>query len=208
MKDSRRKIALVVCGTLAVVTAPLFLGWWQVDGPGASSTSDRPISSTSLPQPLSRMEFMLTDHTGRVVEPQDWIGRPTLVFFGFTYCPDVCPTTLSDITRWLEGLGDDASHLRAAFITVDPARDTVQAMADYVSNFHPAIIGYTGSPKQIAEAAEGFRAKYERISTENSYTMNHTAGVFVYNDRGEFVSIIDYHEPRENAVPKIRRALR
>lgn len=205
MTVSRRDVVFATGGTTCALAITLLFGWWQVDGPGAPKTSERP---SALPLPFNEMDFQLIDHSGRKVGPEDWIGRPTLAFFGFTYCPDVCPTTLSDITGWLVGLGSDASQFRAAFITVDPARDTVQAMADYVSNFHPAIIGYTGSPKQIAEAARGFRVKYERVWTEDEYTMNHTAGVFVYDASGKFVSIIDYHEPRENAIPKIMRALR
>ncbi len=204
MAVSRRNAVLAIGGTTSALAAALLFGWWQTDGPGASQRSGR---SSILPLPLYEMDFQLTDHSGRTVSPDDWIGYPTLVFFGFTYCPDVCPTTLTDITGWLQGLGDDASRFKVAFITVDPERDTVRAMADYVSNFHPAIIGYTGVPVEIANAAKGFRVKYERVSTEYGYTINHTAGVFVYDASGEFVSIIDFHEPRENAIPKIQRAL-
>lgn len=204
MTVSRRNVALAIGGTTSALAATLLFGWWQTDGPEAPQ---RPVRSDVLPLPLYEMDFQLTDHSGLKIGPEDWIGRPTLVFFGFTYCPDVCPTTLTDITGWLQGLGYDVSPLQVAFITVDPERDTVQAMADYVSNFHPAIVGYTGSRDEIAKAAEGFRVKYERVSTEYGYTMNHTAGVFVFDARGEFVSIIDFHEPRENAIPKIRRAL-
>jgi protein SCO1/2 len=201
---SRRDVALALAGTICALGGTLLFGWWQVDGPGASR---QPARSNNLPLHFYKMDFSLIDHSGRVVRPIDWIGRPTLVFFGFTYCPDVCPTTLSNITGWLEELGDEAVRLRAAFITVDPERDNVQSMADYVSYFHPSIIGYTGGPDQIAEAARMFRVKYEKVFTKDDYTMNHTASVFVYDKLGEFVSIIDYHEPQEYAVPKIRRAL-
>jgi protein SCO1/2 len=98
--------------------------------------------------------------------------------------------------------------LHTVLITVDPERDTVEAMAEYVGYFHPQIRGWTGSPAQIAQAAEGFRVRYEKVALEGGDdTMNHTAGVFLFDAAGALVSIIDYHEPREFALPKIRRAM-
>lgn len=180
----------------------LGVGWWRVDGPGAP----QPVGQRPLP--LSAMDFRLTDHEGNEVGPDTLIGRPTMVFFGFTYCPDVCPTTLSDISGWLDEMGEDAGRLNVIFITVDPERDTVEAMAEYVGYFHPSIRGWTGQEEQIARAADGFRATYKKVQTEGGgYTMNHTASVFLFDAEGQFVTMIDYHEPREFAVPKIRRAL-
>jgi protein SCO1/2 len=154
------------------------------------------------------MDFQLTDHNGKMVGPETLIGRPSMVFFGFTYCPDVCPTTLSDISGWLDDMGDEAADMNVVFITVDPERDTVASMAEYVSYFHPAIRGWTGQKEEIAKAARGFRATYKRVPVEDGdYTMNHTASVFLFNATGQFTTMIDYHEPREYAVPKIRRAL-
>jgi len=93
-------------------------------------------------------------------------------------------------------------------ITVDPERDTVEAMAEYVGHFHSQIRGWTGSPAEIARAAEGFRVRYEKLPLEGGdYTMNHTASVFIFDAQGALVSIIDHHEPREFALPKIRRAI-
>lgn len=199
-----RKLLLTGCGLAMAIATSLLFGWWQVDGPGAP---ERNAPASKLPLPIGQMDFALTDHKGNRVQPTDWVGQPLLVFFGFTYCPDICPTTLADITGWLELLGDDTRRINVAFITVDPERDTAEAMAVYIENFHPAIVGYTGSSQDIADAAAGFKVKYERIVTGQTYTMDHTAGVFVYDAEGRFVSIIDFHEPRENAVPKIRRAL-
>ncbi|WP_299566601.1 SCO family protein [uncultured Sulfitobacter sp.] len=191
----------IAIGAVAIVFA-LFIGWWQVDGPGAGPVSgERPL-------PLTAMDFNLTDQDGADVSPASLIGQPSLVFFGFTYCPDVCPTTLSDISGWLDDLGTEAEDLNTILITVDPDRDTVETLAEYVSYFHPQIQGWTGSEDQIADAAEGFRATYEKVEgADGGYTMNHTAGVFLFDATGRFVSIIDYHEPREFAVPKIRRAM-
>lgn len=198
-----RRTALKYAFTgIAAIALTLAIGWWQVDGPGApEQTGLRPIA-------LSEMEFRLSDHEGDEAGPETLIGRPTMVFFGFTYCPDVCPTTLSDISGWLDDLGDEAEGMNVVFITVDPERDTNEAMAEYVSYFHPSIRGWTGSEEEIARATRGFRARYERVLSDGrDYTMNHTASVFLFDAQGQFTTMIDYHEPRELAVPKIRRAL-
>jgi protein SCO1/2 len=198
----RRRLLIWGAAGVGAVALTLGIGWWRVDGPGAPSPAGQ------RPAPLSAMDFQLTDHEGRAVGPQVLIGRPSMVFFGFTYCPDICPTALSDISGWLDDLGAEAEEMNVVFITVDPERDTVEAMAEYVGYFHPAIRGWTGTPDQIARAAEGFRVSYEKVPVEGGdYTMNHTASVFLFDAEGHFVSTIDYHEPREFAVPKIRRAL-
>lgn len=98
--------------------------------------------------------------------------------------------------------------LNTVLITVDPERDTAEAMAKHVGYFHPRIRGWTGTPAQIAQAAEGFQVRYEKVALQSGdYTMNHTAGVFLFDAADALVSIIDYHEPREFALPKIRRAM-
>jgi protein SCO1/2 len=165
-------------GGVGALALTLFVGWWQVDGPGA------PAQPSRLPSSLTAMDLALTDHEGAPVGPETLIGRPSMVFFGFTYCPDVCPTTLSDITDWLDELGPETDRLNAVFITIDPERDTQEALADYVSAFHPAIRGWTGPEEEIARAVEGFRAVYERVpAEEGGYTMNHTASVFLFRRR-------------------------
>lgn len=153
------------------------------------------------------MAFTLTDHRGNIVTPADWLGRPTLAFFGFTWCPDVCPTTLSDISLWLEELGPDADRLNVVLISVDPERDTVPVLADYLANFDPRIAGLTGPLTEVGRAVAGFRARFEKVPQDGSYTVNHTSGVFLFRADGRFASIIDYHEDRRFALPKIRRAL-
>ena len=199
---NRRKTLNYAFAGIAAIALTLVVGWWQVDGPGASEQTElRPVS-------LSEMEFRLSDHVGDEVGPETLIGRPAMVFFGFTYFPDVCPTTLSDISGWLDDLGEESEGMNVVFITVDPERDTVEAMAEYVGYFHPSIRGWTGPEEEIARAVQGFRARYERVPTDGGdYTMNHTASVFLFDAAGQFTTMIDYHEPREFAVPKIRRAL-
>lgn len=199
----RRALLGYSAAGLGVLGLTLFAGWWQVDGPGAPEPVGR------RPLALPSMDFRLTDHEGQPVRPETLIGRASMVFFGFTYCPDVCPTTLSDITVWLDAMGEDAEQLNVIFITVDPERDTADVLAEYVGYFHPSIRGWTGSRTQIARTAQGFRVFYERAPAPGGdYTMNHTASVFLFDATGQFVSTIDYHEPREVAVPKIRRAMR
>lgn len=160
-----------------------------------------------LPLPIKDMSFSLTDHNGQPFAPSQWLGRPTMVFFGFTSCPDVCPTTLSDISDWLADLGVDASRLNVALISVDPERDTPAVLAEYLSNFDPRIVGLTGQLLEVGKAATDFRAKFEKLPRDGDYTLNHTAGVFLFAGDGSFASIIDFHEDRRFALPKISRIL-
>jgi len=198
----RRSLMLSGAAVSGVLALTLFIGWWQVDGPGASEPA------TQQPLPLTQMKFQMTDQDGSSAGPSSLLGSPAMVFFGFTYCPDVCPTTLSDISGWLDELGEDVADMNVVFIAIDPERDTVAAMAEYVSYFHPAIQGWTGTLNETAQAAAGFRASYEKVAIErDDYTMNHTSSVFLFDAEGQFATTIDYHEPREFAVPKIRRVL-
>ncbi len=186
-------------GAAGALAFTLGLGWWR--------SRDREAPGAALPLPIGKMAFTLTDNRGTSVRPADWIGRPTMAFFGFTWCPDVCPTTLSDISGWLEELGPDADRLNIVFISVDPERDTTQVMSDYLSNFDPRITGLTGPLAEIERAATGFRARFRKVPQGGGYTMDHTAGVFLFRADGSFGGIIDYHEDRSFALPKIRRVL-
>ena len=198
----RRSFLVYGAAGIGAMAMTLGFGWWQVDGPGAAAPADH------RPLPLGDMAFRLTDHEGKAVGPQDLQGRASLVFFGFTYCPEVCPTTLSDISTWLDALGEEAKDLNVVLITVDPARDTAEALAEYVGHFHPSIRAWTGAQSEIDKATEDFRVRYEKVPLEGGgYTMNHTSGVFLFDVEGRPVSIIDYHESREFALPKIRRAM-
>lgn len=157
---------------------------------------------------LGSMSSQLTSHEGERIGPQDWVGRPNLVFFGFTWCPDVCPMTLLNISDWLEGLGQDAERLGIYLFTVDPERDTPEVLADYLSNFAPRISGLTGSPYEVDQAAEAFDVSYRQVPRQDGdYTVDHTAGVFVFGPNGRLSSIIDLHDDPQFAVPKIRRAM-
>ena len=197
---TRRAVVLGLGGAAAALSFTLGLGWWR-------SRHDAQPGAGPLPLPIDEMAFDLTDHRGNQVCPTDWLRRPTIVFFGFTWCPDVCPTTLIDISGWLEELGADAERLNTVMISVDPERDTAVVLAEYLSNFDPRIIGLTGPLSEIERAAAGFRARFEKVPQGSDYTMDHTAGVFLFRADGSFGGIIDYHEDRRFALPKIRRVL-
>lgn len=197
---TRRAVIAGLGGTGSAIAFMLGLGAWR--------SREGQAANALLPLPITGMDWQLTDHRGQPVRPSDWIGRPVMAFFGFTWCPDVCPTTLSDISLWLEALGPDADRVVTALISVDPGRDTPGVLADYLANFDPRIAGFTGSADQIAKASADFRVKYARIPREDGdYTMDHTAGVFLFYPDGRFASIIDFHEDRRFALPKIRRVL-
>lgn len=153
--------------------------------------------------------FSLTDHRGNAFTDEDVHGRPFAVFFGFTHCPDICPTTLFELTDRLKTLGAEAAPLAVLFVTVDPERDTADVMGEYVSAFDPRIVGLTGSLAEIDSVAKTFRAFYRKVPTDGEdYTMDHTAVVYLMGRDGRFVSTLDPHESEEIQLQKLRRLLR
>ncbi len=158
-----------------------------------------------------RSVFTLTDHTGQVVTQADYSDRWQLVFFGFTNCPDVCPTTLAYMASVLDILGDDADQVAPMFITVDPERDTVQVMAEYVSVLHPRLIGLTGTEVQIAEAARNFRTWYERTeddSAPNGYFMAHGGYIYLMRPGGTYEAVFqEGGQTPEDLAETIRRKI-
>ncbi len=152
--------------------------------------------------------FKLTDQNGKVVTEQDLKGHPFLVFFGFTHCPDVCPTTLFEVSEVIRALGPDAERTRALFITVDPERDTPAVMKDYLSSFDPHLSGLTGDPAEIAAVAKAYRVYFKRVPLEEGgYTMDHTAIVYLMDKTGRFVSPFNLKRPTEAAAGDLRRYL-
>jgi protein SCO1/2 len=150
--------------------------------------------------------FRLTDQNGRTVTDEDFKGHPFLVFFGYTHCPDICPTTLFEISEMLRALGPDADRARALFITVDPERDTAAVMKDYLSNFDPHVEGLTGDPAQIAAVAKAYRAYYKKVPQDDGgYTMDHTAVIYLMDKDGRFVSTFSLKRTTEAAAADLRR---
>ena len=152
--------------------------------------------------------FALVDHHGKSVTERDYLGKPTLVFFGFTNCPDVCPTTLFELTTRLQELGPDADRLNVLFVTVDPERDTPQQLALYLSSFDPRITGLSGTPEKIAAAMAGYRVYAHKIPLKDGgYTMDHTAAVYMMNSKGQFTGLMDYQEPDTTTRTKLRQLI-
>ena len=151
--------------------------------------------------------FSLIDETGARVSEADLTGRPTALFFGFTWCPDVCPTTLFEVTSLMERLGPDADRMNFVMVTVDPERDTPEILNEYLSAFDARLRGFTGTPAEVAAMTDAYRVQVERVATENGYTMNHTASVFLMDAENRFAGTITYHEDPETALAKLRRLI-
>ena len=150
--------------------------------------------------------FSLTDQNGRTVTDQDFKGRPFLVFFGFTHCPDICPTTMFEISEIFKKLGPDGDRVRAVFITVDPERDTPAALKDYLSSFDPRIVGVTGDEAAITAVAKAYRAYYKRMPlAEGGYTMDHTAIIYLMDKQGRFVAPFKLDKSPQEAAKELRK---
>src|SRR5499426_4604130 len=152
--------------------------------------------------------FKLTDQNGQTVTDQDLKGRPFLVFFGFTHCPDVCPTTLFEVSEILRALGPDADRTRALFITVDPERDTPAVIKDYLSSFDPHLRGATGDRAAVDAVEKAYRVYAKKVPTESDdYTMDHTALVYLMDKQGRFVAPFSLKRRPEDAAADLRRYL-
>ena len=139
--------------------------------------------------------FTLTDHTGRKVTDKDFLGKYMLVFFGYTYCPDVCPTELQVMSAALDSLGAKAGTIQPIFISVDPQRDTPEVLKQYVANFHPRLVGLTGTPDEIASVAKAYRvyfSKVENNSGTDTYLMDHSAIIYLMDRQGKFLKHFTY----------------
>jgi len=158
-------------------------------------------------QSLGQGDYQLTTAAGEPFNRASLQGSPSLLFFGFTHCPEVCPTTMAEMTAWYETLGDEAKDLKAYFVTVDPERDTAEIVGDYVS-WTGHVTGVTGSVEEIEKAAKAWAIYYKKVPLEGEdYTMDHTASVFLLNRQGEFEGTIAYREDTGTAVEKIRKLL-
>ena len=155
--------------------------------------------------------FTLVDHDGKTVTDQDYSGRFMLVYFGFTYCPDVCPTSLTAIAEALDMLGKDAEKIAPLFVTVDPERDTPEQMKMYVEHFHPSMIGLTGSLEQVDRAARGYRVYYAKVTDGDAdaddYLMDHTAITYLMGPDGEFRAFFSHDATPEEIAKRIREFL-
>ncbi len=152
--------------------------------------------------------FTLTDQNGNTVTEAALQGHASAVYFGYTYCPDVCPTTLADMTEWMGDLGADADRLKVYFVTVDPERDTQDVMASYMQAFDPRFTALTGTRPEIDKIIKEYRIYARRVpGADGSYTMDHTATVFLLDSKAQMVSTIDYQEETPKALGKLKRTI-
>lgn len=137
-----------------------------------------------LPTPIAAPDFVLTSQDGDRVSSRDFAGKVMVIFFGYTSCPDVCPLTLSNLTRAFGEMGENGERFQVLLITVDPDRDTPERLKRYLSNFHPSFLGLTGTEREIRAVADGFGAFFSIPSREGDYTVDHTARTFVVDTAG------------------------
>jgi protein SCO1/2 len=156
----------------------------------------RPTSlATSTGTALVGGPFSLTDQTGRKVTDKDFLGKYMLIFFGYTYCPDICPTELQVMSAALDNLGAKADDIQPVFISFDPQRDTPEVLKQYISNFHPRLVGLTGTPEEIAAAAKAYRVYYNRVensSGPDAYLMDHSTITYLMDKQGKFLKHFTY----------------
>jgi protein SCO1/2 len=193
--------ALVILGSVAA-----YFAWTAM-----SFTMEREAGANSALGPSGKPmdeRFRLVDHLGRQVGPDTFTGKVRLVFFGFTHCPDVCPTGLSLMSQLLEELGADAKDVQALFISVDPERDTVEVLEQYMSVFAGDMLGLTGTQEQITSVTGAFSAYFKKVpQPSGGYTVDHTASVYVLDRKGTFRATVDIHERQDVALQKLRRIL-
>lgn len=187
-------LVVFLIGALALAAAAIITFSPRQQGQGVASSVGGP--------------FSLTTAEGKALTDKDLRGAPFLVFFGFTHCPDVCPTKLFEISEALRAAGAKGEKLRALFISVDPARDTPEAMKSYLGSFDPRIIGLTGSQADIDATVKAYRAYAKKVpQKDGDYTMDHTALVYLMDKNGGFVGAFNIEQPPAQAAAEFLRYL-
>jgi protein SCO1/2 len=152
--------------------------------------------------------YLLMDHKGRAISDQDFRGSFQLITFGYTFCPDICPTTLAEISLVMEKLGSRAEQLQPLFVTVDPERDTPEVLRRYTAYFHPRIIGLTGSPELVRRVADHFKVRHEKHwepgAEKDKYSVDHSAGMYLLGPDGGFLVKFAYATPPQEVADRIR----
>lgn len=192
-------IAAVV---LAAAVGYLVFAYVQGLGPGRQAETDLPAIGGS---------FTLVDQDGKTVTDRDLRGHLTLVYFGYTYCPDVCPTTLTDIADALDKLGPEGDGVVPLFITIDPARDTPEQLKMYVGHFSKRLIGLTGTEEQVAAAARAYRVYYAKVhekgAAPDDYVMDHTSVIYLMGRDGKFLAHFTHDASPDDIAARIREYL-
>ena len=201
-----KRILLVVLWSLVAAALLVVVGLWM----WKSTPATPPRGGTGQSVEIANFgaPFSLVDHNGDAITQAAIAGRPSLVFFGFTHCPEVCPTTLFDVNRWMDAADPDQDELQAFFVTVDPERDTPELMASYVTAFSERITGITGPVDDVLAMADAWKVFYEKQpysdDPADGYNMNHTASVFLIDAQGSFRGTISYGAPDQLAVEKLQ----
>jgi protein SCO1/2 len=198
------KTLRIVIMVLALVMAALF-GWlWLAIDKESNLTAEKPWG----------VPFSLVAQSGQpITEKAFQNGKPTALFFGFTHCPEICPTTLYELTGWMKQVDPDKSKLQAYFVTIDPRRDTPELLNTYVSNASDRVTAISGDPAKVEAMARGFKVFFEKVPSDAKnpdgpdYTMNHSASVFLLDGNGRFIGTIDYGENPDVAVQKLKNLI-
>jgi protein SCO1 len=189
-----------VLGGLVILGAGAFLGLTLRDNP-------RGVAGTALASAIGG-PFHLVDQNGKAVTEADLIGKWSLVYFGYTHCPDACPTALNDIAIALDELGPKREAVRPVFITVDPERDTAEALKAYVTSFDAPILALTGSAEQIAQAAKSYRVYYAKHpEAGGDYSMDHSSVIYVMDPQGRFTASFTHESTPEQIAERLKKLL-
>jgi protein SCO1/2 len=174
-------------------------------GPGTPQFRSSDVTGTTFGR-----DFALTDHAGRPRTLADFRGKAVVLFFGYTQCPDVCPTTLATLADAMRRLGPDAARVQVLLVTVDPERDTAELLSSYVTAFDPAFLGLSGDADAIARTAKEFKILYQKQPgrTPESYTVDHSAGTFVFDPQGRLRLYVGYGQGADVFAHDIRELLR
>ena len=192
---SRRVLLPLVAFLFGVLVFGSAIVWWTGSRLPAGSAASSSIGGA----------FRLTAHDGRIVSEKDLAGSPSVVFFGYTHCPDVCPTALFEMTQVYAALGPDADRLKTYFVTIDPERDDQALLSLYLSSFDPRIVGLTGSPADVQTMVKAYRVYARKIDDKNGgYTMDHTALVYLMDKQGRFVSSLNLDRAPEETARLVR----
>lgn len=197
----------VLLATGAALAALVLLGVLTVAVLGTRPPVLGDKGGTNLVQAIGG-PFTMVDDEGRTVTQADFKGKPTVMFFGFTHCPDVCPTTLFELAGLIDELGPEADKLNYVFVSVDPDRDTPQVLHDYIASFDDRIVGLTGTEAQMTAMAKEYHVYHKKVPTEGGdYTMDHTATVYLMSPDNRLAGTIDYHESDDVALQKLKNLI-
>ncbi|SCB54379.1 protein SCO1/2 [Bradyrhizobium shewense] len=196
MSSAARPLVIATAFAASLVVGLLIM-FWAMGG----------VSKVAQPAAIGG-PFQLTDQNGKAVTDKSLKGKPTLIFFGYTHCPDVCPTSLFEISEVLRAMGKDADKVNAVFISVDPERDTPATMKDYLSSFDPHLEGLSGNPAETAKVISSYRVYAKKVPTKDGdYTMDHTALIYLMDRDGRFVSPFNLKRTPDEAAADLKKYL-